>query len=48
MPTNGGYLDPNRPDPLGPHDANVIIYGCVLQTLQILEYSLTVTLQLRA
>lgn len=26
---SSGYVDPNYPDPHGPHDARIIIYGFV-------------------
>lgn len=31
----GGYVDPNFPNPGGPNDANIIIYGCAILHLDI-------------
>lgn len=28
-PTGAGFINPNFPNPQGPHDARIIIYGCV-------------------
>lgn len=37
----GGYIDPNRPNPMGPNDAHIIIYGYVpSQALSILGMAL--------
>ena len=53
-PSVGGYRDPNWPSPLGPHDADIIIYGYLpsfaLALLGIILFSLSFvvhTFQLR-
>lgn len=30
-PTSAGFIDPNFPNPHGPHDARIVIYGYVLE-----------------
>lgn len=30
-PTRAGFIDPNFPNPNGPHDAMIVIYGYVPQ-----------------
>ena len=43
----GGYIDPNRPNPMGPNDAHIIIYGYIpSQALSILGIALFVFLLL--
>ncbi|KAL8833575.1 MAG: hypothetical protein Q9170_004190 [Blastenia crenularia] len=37
-PTGAGFQNPNFPNPHGPHDARVIIYGFAVHLLQLIRY----------
>ncbi|KAI4288170.1 MAG: hypothetical protein L6R35_002568 [Caloplaca aegaea] len=37
-PTGAGFQNPNFPNPMGPYDARVIIYGCLVHVLQLVRY----------
>ncbi|KAL8898096.1 MAG: hypothetical protein Q9207_006872 [Kuettlingeria erythrocarpa] len=37
-PTGAGFQNPNFPNPNGPHDARIIIYGCAVHVLQLVRY----------